>query len=202
MKLGQIKLADRNIVHTNQIVLADPVFQAFTKQRALLAMQTLNKATSSRSLRKSRRNHVTRITSARSLYITKTQSGHSAIRYSITSWRDRRFAGNANASWGEHLASASRRGLCRANGVVPPFVIGDLRLGPSTPTSAKTPLPIVAPSPHCCRATSAALMPSSARPKVTPSSMMRRSFWVSAMRVYFVVSDGSFVSSSAISRAR
>ena len=32
--------------------------------------------------------------------------------------------------------------------------------------------------------------------------MMRRSFWVSAMRVYFVVSDGSFASPSAISRAR
>jgi hypothetical protein len=42
---------------------------------------------------------------------------------------------------------------------------------------------IVSPSPHFCRATSAALMPSSARPKVTPLSMMRRSFWVSAMRV-------------------
>jgi hypothetical protein len=58
------------------------------------------------------------------------------------------------------------------------------------------------PSPHFCRATSAALMPSSARPKVTPSSMMRRSFWVSAMRVYFVVSDGSLASPSAISRVR
>ena len=32
--------------------------------------------------------------------------------------------------------------------------------------------------------------------------MMRRSFWVSAMRVYFVLSDGSFASPSAISRAR
>jgi hypothetical protein len=58
------------------------------------------------------------------------------------------------------------------------------------------------PSPHFCRATSAALMPSSARPKVTPSSMTRRSFRVSAMRVYFVVSDGSLASPSAISRAR
>ena len=36
------------------------------------------------------------------------------------------------------------------------------------------------------RATSAALMPSNARPYPTPSSMMRRSFWVSAMRVYLV----------------
>jgi hypothetical protein len=54
--------------------------------------------------------------------------------------------------------------------------LGNLRLGPSNPTSAKTQLPIVAPSSHLCRATSAALMPSSARPKVTPSSMMRRSF--------------------------
>jgi hypothetical protein len=33
------------------------------------------------------------------------------------------------------------------------------------------------------RATSAALIPSNASPSVTPSSMMRRSFWVIAMRV-------------------
>jgi hypothetical protein len=70
--------------------------------------------------------------------------------------------------------------------------IGDLR-------SARR---LRARSPHFCRVTSAALMPSSARPKVTPSSMMRRSFWVSAIRVYFVVSDGSLASPSAISRAR
>src|SRR6266702_1082689 len=52
------------------------------------------------------------------------------------------------------------------------------------------------------RATSAALIPSNASPYPTPSSMMRRSFWVSAMRVYLVVSGGSFASPSAISRAR
>jgi hypothetical protein len=34
-------------------------------------------------------------------------------------------------------------------------------------------------------------MPSSANPRVTPSSIMRRSFWVSAMRVYLAVSGGS-----------
>src|SRR3984957_13225731 len=57
---------------------------------------------------------------------------------------------------------------------------------------------------HCGlpRATSAALMPSNASPYPTPSSMMRRSFWVSAMRVYLVVSGGSLASPSAISRAR
>jgi hypothetical protein len=33
------------------------------------------------------------------------------------------------------------------------------------------------------RATSAALMPSNARPRVTPASMMWRSLWVSAIRV-------------------
>src|SRR5580704_18507365 len=37
------------------------------------------------------------------------------------------------------------------------------------------------------RATSAALIPSNASPSVTPSSMRRRRFWVSAMRVYFAV---------------
>jgi hypothetical protein len=52
------------------------------------------------------------------------------------------------------------------------------------------------------RATSAALIPSNASPSVTPSSMIRRSFWVIAMRVYFVVSDGNLASPSAISRAR
>jgi hypothetical protein len=40
--------------------------------------------------------------------------------------------------------------------------------------------------------TSAALIPSNASPYPTPSSMMRRNFWVSAMRVYLVVSGGSF----------
>src|SRR5580700_2723866 len=55
---------------------------------------------------------------------------------------------------------------------------------------------------HFALATSAALIPSNASPSVTPSSMMRRSFWVIAMRVYFVVSDGSLASPSAISRAR
>src|SRR5271155_471082 len=55
---------------------------------------------------------------------------------------------------------------------------------------------------HLALATSAALIPSNASPSVTPSSMIRRSFWVIAMRVYFVVSDGSLASPSAISRAR
>jgi hypothetical protein len=47
-----------------------------------------------------------------------------------------------------------------------------------------------------------ALIPSNASPSVTPSSMMRRSFCVIAMRVYFVVSGGSLASPSAISRER
>ena len=45
-------------------------------------------------------------------------------------------------------------------------------------------------------------MPSKASPYPTPSSMIRRSFWVNAMRVYLVVSGGSLASPSAISRAR
>src|SRR5271167_3339440 len=43
-KLSQIKLLDKNVDHTNRIVLADPVFHAFRKQRALPAIRSLNKA--------------------------------------------------------------------------------------------------------------------------------------------------------------
>src|SRR5258708_19140156 len=42
MKLGQIKPANKNIDHTNRIVLAYPIFQAFRKQRDLLAIHSLN----------------------------------------------------------------------------------------------------------------------------------------------------------------
>jgi hypothetical protein len=35
MKLGQIRPANKNIDHTNPIVLAYPIFQAFRKQRDL-----------------------------------------------------------------------------------------------------------------------------------------------------------------------
>src|SRR5271168_5610269 len=43
-KLSQIKLLDKNVDHPNRIVLADPVFHAFRKQRALPAIRSLNKA--------------------------------------------------------------------------------------------------------------------------------------------------------------
>jgi hypothetical protein len=36
-KLGQIEFVDKDIDYANGIVLADPVFQAFRKQRALPA---------------------------------------------------------------------------------------------------------------------------------------------------------------------
>jgi hypothetical protein len=52
------------------------------------------------------------------------------------------------------------------------------------------------------RATSAALIPSNASPSVTPSSMMRRSFWVIAMPVWLVVSCGGLATPSAMSRTR
>ena len=43
-KLGQIEFLDKDVNHPNRIVLADPVFQAFRKQRALPAIRPLNKA--------------------------------------------------------------------------------------------------------------------------------------------------------------
>ena len=43
-KLGQIEFFDEDIDHANRIVLADPVFQAFRKQRGLTAIDPLNEA--------------------------------------------------------------------------------------------------------------------------------------------------------------
>ncbi len=43
-KLGQIEFVDKDVNHANGIVLADPVFQAFRKQRALSAIHPLNEA--------------------------------------------------------------------------------------------------------------------------------------------------------------
>ena len=43
-KLGQIEFVDKDVNHPNRIVLADPVFQAFGKQRALTAIRPLNEA--------------------------------------------------------------------------------------------------------------------------------------------------------------
>src|SRR6476660_9183881 len=43
-KLGQIEFFDEDIDHANRIVLADPVFQAFRKQRGLTAIDSLNEA--------------------------------------------------------------------------------------------------------------------------------------------------------------
>ena len=41
-KLRQIEFFDEDIDHANRIVLADPVFQAFRKQRGLTAIDPLN----------------------------------------------------------------------------------------------------------------------------------------------------------------
>jgi hypothetical protein len=49
MKLGQIKPANKNIDHTNRIVLAYPIFHAFRKQRDLLAIHSLDGLGQSRS---------------------------------------------------------------------------------------------------------------------------------------------------------
>ena len=41
-KSGQIEFVDKNVDNTNRIVLPDPVFHTFRKQRALPAMLTFN----------------------------------------------------------------------------------------------------------------------------------------------------------------
>src|SRR5471032_475779 len=43
-KLSQIKFIDKDIDDTNRIVLADPVFKAFRKQRALPTISPFNEA--------------------------------------------------------------------------------------------------------------------------------------------------------------
>src|SRR6266480_1635842 len=43
-KLGQIEPPDKDINHANRIILIDPVFQAFGKQRGLAAIYPLNEA--------------------------------------------------------------------------------------------------------------------------------------------------------------
>ena len=43
-KLGKIEGVGKDVDHPNRIVLADPVFQAFRKQRVLTAIRPLNKA--------------------------------------------------------------------------------------------------------------------------------------------------------------
>ena len=40
----QIEFIDKDVDHPNGIILANPVFQAFGKQRALPAIQPLNEA--------------------------------------------------------------------------------------------------------------------------------------------------------------
>src|SRR6266480_6629886 len=42
--LGQIERVDKNVDHTNRIVLADPVFHAFRKQRALPTIDAFDEA--------------------------------------------------------------------------------------------------------------------------------------------------------------
>src|SRR5436190_23666253 len=42
--LSQIEPLDKDVNHANRIVLANPVFQAFRKQRALPAIRALNEA--------------------------------------------------------------------------------------------------------------------------------------------------------------
>src|SRR6201989_719179 len=59
--LGQIERVDKNVDHTNRIVLADPVFHAFRKQRALPTIDAFDEALHPIPL-KSRGNRNSRIT--------------------------------------------------------------------------------------------------------------------------------------------
>ncbi|HUK47720.1 MAG TPA: hypothetical protein VLW06_09015, partial [Terriglobales bacterium] len=43
-KLAQIEFIDKQVDHPNRIILANPIFQAFRKQRALRAVNSLNEA--------------------------------------------------------------------------------------------------------------------------------------------------------------
>src|SRR5262249_42251041 len=61
-KLSQIEPLDKDLDHPNRIILIDPIFQAFRKQRALATIRSLNKAPHP-ILRQPRRNHTARITS-------------------------------------------------------------------------------------------------------------------------------------------
>ena len=62
-KLGQIEAVDEDVDDANWIVLADPVFHAFRKQRALPTIRTFNEALHP-SPPKSCGNHIARITSS------------------------------------------------------------------------------------------------------------------------------------------
>src|SRR2546422_6180438 len=63
-KLGQIEFLDKDVDYANGIVLADPVFKAFRKQRALPTIRPFNEAlhpTLPQILRESyRANHIKR----------------------------------------------------------------------------------------------------------------------------------------------
>jgi hypothetical protein len=43
-KLGNIECVGKDVDHPNRIVLADPIFQTFRKQRVLTAIRPLNEA--------------------------------------------------------------------------------------------------------------------------------------------------------------
>src|SRR5580693_3373967 len=64
LKISQIKLIDKNVDHTNRIVLANPILKAFGEQRALLSILALNEAPHPTPPQKLRRNHNPRINQA------------------------------------------------------------------------------------------------------------------------------------------
>jgi hypothetical protein len=76
-KLGQIEAVDEDVDDANWIVLADPVFHAFRKQRALPTIRTINEALHP-SPRKSCGNHIARITSSAAFSHSQGQTRKSA----------------------------------------------------------------------------------------------------------------------------
>src|SRR5262249_34124056 len=81
--LGKLKLVDKDVDHANRIVFANPVFQAFRKERGLLAIRALNEA-SHRSPRKSRANHIADLAAILIKQSVFTQPGSSAERLRLS----------------------------------------------------------------------------------------------------------------------
>jgi hypothetical protein len=64
LEISEIKLIDKNVDHTNRIVLANPILKAFGEQRALPSILALNEAPHPTLRKKLRRNHNSRINQA------------------------------------------------------------------------------------------------------------------------------------------
>src|SRR5262245_59282519 len=74
----QIKLINKDIDHPNRIVLIDPVFQAFGKQCALLAIRALNEALHP-TLRRSQESALRESHEGGRFHTARVRPGHSAM---------------------------------------------------------------------------------------------------------------------------